>query len=79
MRRAIEMIHEIPLIPWWRIRERRRCTHDVQVCVHGDGINVMGGARAVCVACGRRYRDLPVMCAFTGEPHPSMVEAERGV
>lgn len=76
MRAATDRIHQIPRIPWWRLRDRRRCTHAERLCVHGDSINMMNGARAVCVDCGCRFVDLPVECAFTGQPHPSMVEGQ---
>lgn len=50
------------------------CQHDHVRCTHGDEIIGRGFRRRVCLVCGRSLRgDLPEMCFFTGEPHPSVV------
>lgn len=40
-------------------------------CVHGDEINFLGGARAVCLTCNKVMIDapLPDICYYTNEPH----------
>jgi hypothetical protein len=52
------------------------CQHEAVRCIHGDEIigRMRRGVfrRQACLVCGRALdRDLPVLCFFTGQPHPS--------
>lgn len=54
------------------------CTHPLEYinCIHGDQINALLGARAICTKCWVVLWDepLPFICWQTGKPHPSYVE-----
>jgi hypothetical protein len=56
--------------PW----TRWLCKHVDRRCIHGDEIifGTRNGERSRCLWCGKTFPDLPVMCFFTDEIHPSM-------
>lgn len=56
----------------WPFSER--CKHYMRICVHGDEINLSGGARAKCWLCGKYLKKapLPYFCGLTMRPHKGM-------
>lgn len=61
--------------PW----VRWRCKHEAVRCIHGDEIifGTRHGERSRCLGCGKTFPELPVMCFFIDEPHPSKVSRDR--
>lgn len=51
----------------------RLCAHDHVRCVHGDEIIMNRYKRGVCLDCNASLGPLPLICSWTGKPHPSMV------
>lgn len=48
------------------------CKHEKVRCTHGDEIFGRKFRRRVCMVCGRALKgDVPAVCFFTGEFHPS--------
>lgn len=62
-----------PLREAWWIRALRLmvCAHPEVRCVHGDEAIALSFKRSVCVACGKRFDQLPTMCWYTGVEHRS--------
>lgn len=48
-----------------------KCEHTSIRCVHGDEINHLGGARAVCRDCGKQFAELPESCRHGEWPQVS--------
>lgn len=49
------------------------CKHQQVRCTHGDEILARRMRRRVCMVCGRSLPGaLPVVCFFTGQPHPGL-------
>lgn len=53
------------------------CKHEHVRCTHGDEIIARRWRRRVCMDCGRALRgELPAICFFTEQLHPSMKVVE---
>jgi hypothetical protein len=71
---AVAFFMGMDLARHWK-REMARCDgrHDFR-CVHGDEVNALNGARAVCNRCGERREWLPMICTETNTMHHSYME-----
>ena len=55
---------------------RRRCKHELIICLHGDEIVSRNFNRSVCIICEKPFKELPEICAYTGKPHLSSEREE---
>lgn len=60
------IIYVVLFISFWPYREPHE--HAI-MCVHGDRINLLGGARGICIICDKKFDQLPDICFYTGQPH----------